>query len=63
MAVNWMSKIKCNDCNDTGLIEVESVTLSRPFYDKTIGGLAYQVYGHNDWHKGQCHCVGEDEDV
>lgn len=53
-----MSEYKCEDCKDTKEIEVESVSIGRPYWHE--GKLAHDIIGHNDWHKAQCHCVGED---
>lgn len=47
----------CEDCKGTGLIETESVTLSRPYYSKDMQCLVNDVMGHGDWKETQCHCI------
>jgi hypothetical protein len=51
----------CDDCNDTGFIEVESITIGRPYYDREKKCLVNDITGKSDWHMAICPCVGEDE--
>ena len=48
-------KPNCEDCNDTGLIEVESVILSRPYMIN--GKKHYDVQSKGDWKMTQCRCI------
>ncbi len=50
---------KCEDCNGTGVVETESVFMSRT-YNKN-GRLVVDIVGRGDWKKTQCPCVGEEE--
>lgn len=54
-----MSQYKCDDCNDTGLLQTESLSLGRPFMEGSV--LVYPVTCHGDWEETQCHCVGEND--
>lgn len=50
----------CETCNDTGEIEVESVTLSRSYYD-VHKGMVCDVISKNDWHKVPCPDCQQDD--
>lgn len=50
----------CEDCQGSGLIECERVTLGRPYMKN--GHLVQDVIGHGDWHMTQCPCVGDSDD-
>lgn len=47
----------CEDCNGTGLIEVESTEISRGYM--LNGKYVHDVIGKGNWHMAQCPCVGE----
>lgn len=47
-------EIECEDCMDTGLIEVESVSIGRPYMKD--GKLVQDWTGHGNWHKDVCPC-------
>jgi hypothetical protein len=56
-----IKEIKCTDCNDTGLAEVESVVIGRPFFCKENQELMHTITGKGDWHKMPCHCIDEED--
>lgn len=48
----------CKDCNDTGLIEVESIWLGRPYMENKK--IVYPLYSRGDWEKVPCPCKEEE---
>ena len=50
----------CEDCLGTGLIEVETIKLGRAHITKS-GELVTPYGALGNWHKAQCHCVGEED--
>lgn len=57
--MNKNKSTKCNDCDDSGEIEVETVLLTKPYMKN--GVLVQDVISDAGWTFIKCHCVGENK--
>lgn len=52
--------MKCEECNDTGMIETETIKFGRYHYSEKHKGLVQEVIHMGDWAMTVCPCKSDD---